>query len=70
MQADGNLAMGRLAERARVLAREADRMLAFLRESGVIDDLGHRVGEGALQAFRHVLPQRFPLPWALAEELL
>jgi hypothetical protein len=52
------------------LAGDPDRVFAFLRKSGVVDDPGYRVREGVLQAFRPVLPQGFPCPRALAEERL
>src|SRR5438309_8681431 len=70
MQTHGHLAIRGFAQRARVLTRDADRMLAFFREAGVIDDPSHGVREGTLDTFRRPLPEGLPSPRTLANKLL
>src|SRR3954465_3118555 len=69
MQAHRDLAIGGFAERARILARDADRVFALFRESGVIDHPS-RGGEGLGHLLRPALPDGLPRPGALADELL
>src|SRR3954467_11066353 len=70
MQTHGHLAIRGFAQRARVLTRDADRMLAFFREAGVIDDPSHGVRDRTVDTFRHPLPEGLPSPRTLANKLL
>src|SRR5439155_24470460 len=63
------LAVTDLAERARVLARDADRVATELRETGVVDDPRLRL-DHSRQDLRQPLPHRLPRPRALVEKLL
>jgi hypothetical protein len=69
MDRDPDLAVGHLAQGARVLAGDPDRGGAVLGEAGIIDNPGVWI-----QHRRHLLRQpladRPPVPGALAEELL
>src|SRR3982750_3000742 len=68
VQADRNLTISRLAQGARVLTCDPDRVLALFRESGVIDDPGHRRSKSALDTGGHLMPEREPVPRTLVEE--
>ena len=69
MQAHRDLAIRQFAQRPAVLALHADRVLAFLRETRVIQDPEGFSLLGA-DSSRQLLPDRFPRPRALADKLL
>ena len=69
LEAHRHLAVGQLAQRPAILALPPHRVLALFRETGVVDDpkrftLLGAGGSGSL------LPDRFPGPRALADQLL
>ena len=69
MQAHRDLAIGGFAERARILARHTDRVLALFRKSRIVDQPGCG-REGFRYLLRQALPNGLPRPRALADELL
>jgi hypothetical protein len=69
MDAHPDLAVGDLAEGARVLAGDPDRGSAVLGEAGVVHDPGVRV-DRRRQLGGEPLADRPPVPGALADELL
>src|SRR5918993_5176389 len=64
-----DLAVGDLAGRARVLARDAAGALALLEEAGLVEDQhGVRVGQRLQRVVAHEVAQRVRPPAAAAED--
>ena len=69
MHRDPDLAVGHLAQGARVLPGDPDRRVAVLGKAGVIDNPGVRI-DHRRHLLREPLADRPPVPGALADELL
>ena len=66
-----NLAIGDLARRPRVLARNPARRLALLQKAGLVDDKDRlRVGERFQRVLAHDVAQRIRVPPAAAQDRL
>ena len=66
-----DLAIGDLARRTRVLARNAARCLALFQKAGLINDKNRLlVGEGFQRVIAHDVAQRFRVPPAAAQDRL
>ena len=70
VQAHRDLAVGRLAQRARILPRHPHGVVSLLGETRVVDD-PHRIGPQLRgHALRQTLPNRSPRPGTLSDQLL